>query len=96
MCALSTYPYRYMHKVMNTSELKTRIREALVRNGVSQHKFAVSAGLNPQTLTRYLSGATWSETTEKALAKALKRLPKRKHSKHRRVTIEAPAPDPER
>jgi hypothetical protein len=77
---------------MNTDELKTRIREALVRTGLSQHRFAVSADLNPQTLTRYLSGSTWSEATERKLVRALKRLPKRKHSKHRRVTLEA-SPD---
>jgi hypothetical protein len=78
---------------MNTEELKQRIRESLVRTGLSQHKFAVSAGLNPQTLTRYLAGTTWSETTEKALAKALKRLPRPR--KHRRMVIEASAPDAE-
>jgi hypothetical protein len=79
---------------MNTEELKTRIREALVHNGISQHKFAVSADLNPQTLTRFLAGATWSEATERKLAQALKRLPKRKHAKPRRAVIEIPA-DPE-
>jgi ribosome-binding protein aMBF1 (putative translation factor) len=68
---------------MNTSELKQRIREALRQTGLSQHKFAVSADLNPQTLTRYLAGATWSEATEKKLARALKRLPKRKYDKPR-------------
>jgi hypothetical protein len=68
---------------MNTEELKLRIREALRRTGISQHKFAVSADLNPQTLTRYLAGATWSEATERKLAQALKRLPRRKYDKPR-------------
>jgi hypothetical protein len=77
---------------MDTSELKQRIREALRRTGLSQHKFAVSADLNPQTLTRFLSGQTWSAATEDKLAKALKRLPKRRHPKHRRVTLET-SPD---
>jgi hypothetical protein len=72
---------------MDTSELKLRIREALRRTGLSQHKFAVSADLNPQTLTRYLAGATWSEATEKKLAQALKKLPKRKHPKQRQVEL---------
>jgi ribosome-binding protein aMBF1 (putative translation factor) len=79
-----------------TAELVARIRKTLMQAGLSQHKFAVSAGLNPQTLTRYLSGSTWAASTEQALAQALKRLPKRKHSKHRRVAIEIPAmPDRE-
>jgi transcriptional regulator with XRE-family HTH domain len=88
-------PFRGYICCMNTEELKQRIRESLVCTGLSQHKFAVRAGLNPQTLTRYLSGATWSASTEQALAKALKRLPKRKHSKPRRVAIEVAAPDRE-
>jgi hypothetical protein len=77
----------------STAELVARIRKALVQSGLSQHKFAVGAGLNPQTLTRFLSGSTYLEETERKLAKALKKLPKRK--KHRRVAIEIPAPDPE-
>jgi transcriptional regulator with XRE-family HTH domain len=82
---------------MNTIELKARIRAALTLNGISQHKFAVSAGLNPQTLTRFLAGTTWSAATEQALTKALKKLTKKlpKRKKRRRVAIEIPAPDPE-
>jgi len=73
-----------------TDELKTRIREALVRNGISQHKFAVGAGINPQTLTRFLRGYTWSASTERALAQALKKLPKSKRA-NRRAEIETSA-----
>jgi lambda repressor-like predicted transcriptional regulator len=76
-----------------TAELVARIRKTLMQSGLSQHKFAVSAGLNPQTLTRYLSGSTWAASTEQALAKALKRLPKPR--KPRRVAIEVSAPDHE-
>jgi hypothetical protein len=72
-----------MMDAKQTTELKQRIREALRRTGLSQHKFAVSADLNPQTLTRFLAGATWSAATEQKLAKALKRLPKRKYDKPR-------------
>jgi transcriptional regulator with XRE-family HTH domain len=76
---------------MNTEELKTRIRETLVRTGLSQHKFAVSAHLNPQTLTRYLSGSTWSEATEQKLAQALGRLTRslpRRRLKPRREPVQ--------
>jgi transcriptional regulator with XRE-family HTH domain len=64
-----------------------QIRSALVKSGVSQYKFAVSAGVNPQTVSRFLSGQTWSATTEKKLARALARLPKRKSTKHRRIRL---------
>src|SRR4030095_8111871 len=70
-------------EAMNTSELKQRIREALRQTGLSQHKFAVSAHLTRQTLTRYLAGATGSKATEKKPARPLKRLPKRKYDKPR-------------
>jgi predicted transcriptional regulator len=68
--------------------LAEQIRSALVKAGVSQYKFAVFAGLNPQTVSRYLSGQTWSATTEKKLERALARLPRRKHPKHRRINLE--------
>jgi len=69
-------------------ELKARIRSALIAAGISQHKFAVFADISPGTLTRYLAGMTWSASTEKALERALARLPKRKSPKHRRINLE--------
>jgi transcriptional regulator with XRE-family HTH domain len=68
--------------------LADRIRSALVQAGISQYKLAIFAGLNPQTVSRYLSGQTWSATTERKLERALARLPKRKSTKHRRINPE--------
>jgi transcriptional regulator with XRE-family HTH domain len=69
--------------------LADQIRSALVQAGVSQFRFAVFAGVNPQTVSRYLSGQTWSATTERKLERALARLPKRKSPKHRRINLGA-------
>jgi hypothetical protein len=69
-------------------ELKARIRSALIAAGISQHKFAVFAEISPGTLTRYLAGMTWSASTEKALERALARLPRRRSPKHRRINLE--------
>jgi hypothetical protein len=70
--------------------LAAEIRAALGETGVSQYRFAVSAGLNPQTVSRYLAGRTWSATTEDKLARALDRLLKTPASgtppHHRRKT----------
>jgi transcriptional regulator with XRE-family HTH domain len=70
--------------------LAEQIRAALAAAGVSQYKFAVFAGVNPQTVSRYLSGSTWSAATERKLERALARLPKRKRPKQRRAAIETP------
>lgn len=68
--------------------LRAKIRTILIASGISQYQFAVFAGLNPQTVSRYLAGKTWSAATEKKLERALTRLPRRKHPKHRRITLE--------
>jgi hypothetical protein len=73
---------------IHTANLKARIRSTLVSAGISQHKFAVFADISPGTLTRYLAGTTWSESTETLLDRALARLPKRKRPKHRRINLE--------
>jgi hypothetical protein len=73
---------------IHTAEIKAKIRSTLVAAGLSQHKFGVWAGVNPQTLTRYIHGSTWSATTERKLERALVRLPKRKSTKHRRINLE--------
>jgi hypothetical protein len=75
-------------KMPANPELKARIRSALVANGISQNKFSAFAGLNPQTVSRYLTGKTWRATTEHKLERALARLPKRKSPKHRRINLE--------
>jgi predicted transcriptional regulator len=71
----------------NNLLLKARIHTTLVAAGISQYRFAVFAGVNPQTVSRYLSGQTWSATTEKKLERALARLPHRKSAKHRRIQL---------
>jgi transcriptional regulator with XRE-family HTH domain len=68
--------------------LAEQIRSALTKAGISQFRFAVFAGVNPQTVSRYLSGQTWSASTERKLERALARLPRRKSTKHRRINLE--------
>jgi transcriptional regulator with XRE-family HTH domain len=68
--------------------LAAEIRSALVAAGVSQYQFAVFAGVNPQTVSRYMRGATWSAETEKKLERALARLPRRKRARdHARAGV---------
>jgi predicted transcriptional regulator len=71
----------------NNLLLKAKIHTILIAAGISQHKFAVLAGVSPATLGRYLAGQRWSAATERKLERALARLPRRKSPK-RRVNME--------